>query len=131
MLRYTISGHIVSPSSSHEEAMKAPALILSLCPETACEDGDPALVAAASLVLTGGHGQYISNVHLEPWETEADFHERLYPRYREGLIGKAEEFVRLTKGAEEKEEDARAKTLVIVSLGESASRTSLATFSTR
>ncbi|GAA5980834.1 hypothetical protein JCM10908_003885 [Rhodotorula pacifica] len=86
-----------------------------------CEDGDPALVAAASLVLTGGHGQYISNVHLEPWETEADFHERLYPRYREGLIGKAEEFVRLTKGAEEKEEDARAKTLVIVSLGCDAS----------
>ncbi|KWU42093.1 Arginase/deacetylase, partial [Rhodotorula sp. JG-1b] len=87
-----------------------------------CEDGDPTLVAAASLSLNGGHGQYISNVHLEPWDSEVDFHERLYPKYREGLVERAEDFVRLTRRrVEESEEEATRKTLVIVSLGCDAS----------
>ncbi|GAA5873089.1 hypothetical protein JCM3774_000337 [Rhodotorula dairenensis] len=88
-----------------------------------CEDGDPSLVAAASLVLTGGHGQYISNVHLEPWESETDFHERLYPEYRRGLLDKAREFVRLTGPGEGEEavKESQRKTMVIVSLGCDAS----------
>lgn len=60
-------------------------------------------------------------MHLEPWNSEVDFHERLYPKYREGLIERAEDFVRLTRGADELEEEEGArgkKTLVIVSLGE-------------
>lgn len=60
-------------------------------------------------------------MHLEPWDSEVDFHERLYPKYREGLIERAEDFVRLTRGAGELEEEEGArgkKTLVIVSLGE-------------
>ena len=80
----------------------------------ACEDGDPSLVAAASLRIAGGHGQFISNVHLEPYRDEAHFHGELYPRYHEGLLGQAEEFCRLTKceGGDDAE-----KTLAIVSAG--------------
>ncbi|BGP36490.1 histone deacetylase [Rhodotorula kratochvilovae] len=83
-----------------------------------CEDGDPSLVAAASLRIAGGHGQFISNVHLEPYTDEAHFHGELYPRYREGLHGQAEEFCRLTRGEGGDDAD---KTLVIVSAGFDAS----------
>ncbi|BGP12507.1 hypothetical protein JCM10213_006927 [Rhodosporidiobolus nylandii] len=86
-----------------------------------CEDANPALVAAASLSLAGAHGQHISNVHLEPYESEEDFHARLYPRYREALLGRAEEFVRMTgkEGASTAEEEER--TLVVISAGFDAS----------
>ncbi|GAA6032029.1 hypothetical protein JCM8097_003395 [Rhodosporidiobolus ruineniae] len=84
-----------------------------------CEDGDPSLVSAASLNLSGGHGQYIANVHLEPYATEDELHEVLYPRYQEGLVGKAEEFVRKTRP--EGEENGE-KVLVIVSAGFDASQ---------
>uniref|UniRef100_A0A0K3C9Q7 FGENESH: predicted gene_2.402 protein n=1 Tax=Rhodotorula toruloides TaxID=5286 RepID=A0A0K3C9Q7_RHOTO len=77
-----------------------------------CEDGDPGLVAAASTNLAGGHGQWISNVHLEAWRDEQHFHNELYPMYREGLLGRAEEFCRKV---EEEGEVAGEKTLVIVS----------------
>ncbi|BGP28603.1 histone deacetylase [Rhodotorula toruloides] len=83
-----------------------------------CEDGDPGLVAAASTNLSGGHGQWISNVHLEPWRDEQHFHNELYPTYREGLLGQAEEFCRKV---EEEGEVAGEKTLVIVSAGFDAS----------
>ncbi|BGP04539.1 histone deacetylase [Rhodotorula toruloides] len=83
-----------------------------------CEDGDPGLVAAASTNLAGGHGQWISNVHLEPWHDEQHFHNELYPGYREGLLGRAEEFCRKV---EEEGRVAGEKTLVIVSAGFDAS----------
>ncbi|BGP21441.1 histone deacetylase [Rhodotorula toruloides] len=83
-----------------------------------CEDGDPGLVAAASTNLAGGHGQWISNVHLEPWRDERFFHEELYPNYREELLGRAEEFCRKV---EEEGRVAGEKTLVIVSAGFDAS----------
>ncbi|POY75342.1 hypothetical protein BMF94_1570 [Rhodotorula taiwanensis] len=86
-----------------------------------CEDGDPSLVSAASLNLNGGHGQFISNVHLEAWTSERNFHDRLYPRYRDGLIDRAADFARSTRGANETTEEAAAQTLVIVSLGCDAS----------
>ncbi|GAA5856329.1 hypothetical protein JCM8547_000871 [Rhodosporidiobolus lusitaniae] len=86
-----------------------------------CEDGDPSLVSAASLTLSGGHCQHISNVHLEPFASEDDFHERLYPKYREGLLGVAERFCEQTGGGKGKEEEDGKRTLVIVSAGFDAS----------
>ncbi|KAM0755877.1 Arginase/deacetylase [Meredithblackwellia eburnea MCA 4105] len=82
-----------------------------------CEDGDPALVQAASLNISGGHSQYIANVHLEPWDHETEFHEKLYHKYRDRLLGPAAEFCVKTAI----EEDESAKTLVILSAGFDAS----------
>ncbi|GAA5907724.1 hypothetical protein JCM8208_005500 [Rhodotorula glutinis] len=80
-----------------------------------CEDGDPHLVAAASLALSSGqHGQHISNVHLEPFTSERQFHDELYPRYWDALGGRAEEFCERTRAGE-------GETLVIVSAGFDAS----------
>ncbi|KAK4699788.1 histone deacetylase HOS3, partial [Phenoliferia sp. Uapishka_3] len=82
-----------------------------------CEDGDPALVQAASINLSGGHSQYIANVHLESWSEEAEFHEKLYHKYRDGLLGAAVNFCEKTAI----EEDESARTLVILSAGFDAS----------
>ncbi|KAK4240877.1 hypothetical protein C8A03DRAFT_30953 [Achaetomium macrosporum] len=38
-----------------------------------CEMGDEDKVRNASICIDGAHGQSVWNVHLEPWETEADF----------------------------------------------------------
>ncbi|GAA5844995.1 hypothetical protein JCM11251_003175 [Rhodosporidiobolus azoricus] len=84
-----------------------------------CEDGDPSLVQAASLSLSGGHGQWISNVHLESYVDEEEFHRVIHPKYREGLLGRAEEFCRKTGGSDG--ETQGEKTLVIVSAGFDAS----------
>jgi len=70
------------------------------------------MVQAASLNISGPHNQYISNLHLEPYSCEQDFEERLWPKYWEGLGGKAEEFLSKTKAEEE-------ETLVLVSTGTS------------
>lgn len=86
-----------------------------------CEEGDASLVSAASLVVAGGHGQHISNVHLEPYDDEGDFHRRLYEGYREGLLGAAERFCRQTAGGVGQEEEDAKRTLVIVSAGSSTS----------
>lgn len=59
-----------------------------------CEDGDPALVRDASVSISGLHGQFIENVHLQPYTTHQDFWERLYPQYRK-LFSKALEFLQL------------------------------------
>ncbi|GAA5838540.1 hypothetical protein JCM9279_003276 [Rhodotorula babjevae] len=80
-----------------------------------CEDADPHLVAAASTLLAGAHGQHISNVHLDPFRTEREFHEKLYPRYWDALGGRAEEFCRGTEARGE-------ETLVLVSAGFDASQ---------
>ncbi|GAA6059615.1 hypothetical protein JCM10212_005114 [Sporobolomyces blumeae] len=79
-----------------------------------CESGDPALISAASLNISGGHSQYISNVHLEPYSTEDDFQARLWETYWRGLGGKAEEFLEKTFAQDD-------ETLVIVSAGFDAS----------
>lgn len=86
--------------------------------DTACEDGDPTLVQAASINLSGGHSQYISNVHLEPFSTEADFYETLYPRYRSGLLDAARSFCAKTSEGETDESD---RTLIFISAGFDAS----------
>ncbi|SCV68298.1 BQ2448_419 [Microbotryum intermedium] len=79
-----------------------------------CEDGDPAMVQAASLNLAGGHSQWISNVHLEPFETEAEFHEKLYPKYRQGLLVAATRFLEQTAARDGEDEN---RTLIIISAG--------------
>ena len=60
------------------------------------QDGDAALVQAASTTLSGAHDQYIENIHLEPYDSDADFFERLYDKYRDRLLGGAREFLQKT-----------------------------------
>ncbi|GAA5944345.1 hypothetical protein JCM3775_002891 [Rhodotorula graminis] len=80
-----------------------------------CEDGDPSLVAAASLSLSGAHHQHISNVHLDAFSSEHQFHDELYPRYWDALGGRADEFCERTGAVGD-------ETLVIVSAGFDASQ---------
>lgn len=75
-----------------------------------CEDGDPDMVRDASVNLVGGHGQWIANVHLQPWTDEADFFNRLYPRYKEGLFEAARRFCEETESRPD-------RTLVMISAG--------------
>lgn len=72
------------------------------------------MIQAASLNLSGGHSQYISNVHLESWTDEVDFYKRLYPKYIAGLFGAADEFCTKTAIGNE---DASNRTIVIISAG--------------
>lgn len=75
-----------------------------------CEDGDPDMVRDASVNVLGGHGQWIANVHLQPWSDEEDFFGRLYPTYREGMLGAARRFCEETGSTP-------GKTLVFISAG--------------
>lgn len=59
-----------------------------------CEDGDATLVRDASVSIAGAHGQFIENMHLEPYGTHEEFWTKLYPRYR-ALFAKAEKFLQL------------------------------------
>ena len=77
----------------------------------ACEDMDASLIAAASVNISGGGGgQYISNVHLEPYTTSEEFHSELYPGYRDALFKSASRFLQKTEAKPQ-------TTLVIVSAG--------------
>lgn len=58
------------------------------------EDGDLDLIRDASVNLAG-HGQYIQNIHLQPYASEADFYERIYPLYL-ALLEKALVFMKET-----------------------------------
>ncbi|KAJ5175390.1 uncharacterized protein N7482_001267 [Penicillium canariense] len=58
-----------------------------------CEGGDPDKVRNASVCVDGAHGQSIWNVHLETWETEAEFW-KLYQTKYITLINKARQFLR-------------------------------------
>lgn len=104
---------LVPPPRFSKERMK---LTQMESTRPACEEGDETLVQQASVKLSGGHSQYISNVHLDSWESEEDFWERLYPRYLEGMLGAAKEFCRKAAvgGIDESE-----KTLIMISAGSS------------
>lgn len=115
MPRYTTSTRTVRPPTSSLYHLNSHSRTLSLPILTACEDGDEALVQAASLNLAGGHGQWISNVHIEPFDQEAAFHAKLYPRYRDGLLGAARQFCAETAKGDDDDAD---RTLVILSAGE-------------
>lgn len=58
-----------------------------------CEGGELEKVRNASVCVDGAHGQSIWNVHLETWETEADFW-KLYRTKYAVLINKARKFLR-------------------------------------
>lgn len=90
---------------------------------TACEDMDPTLIANASVNISGGGGsQYITNVHLEPYDDHQDFHERLYPLYQARLMNSAHAFLQKTKAVAK-------NTLVIISAGFDASEHEFASMS--
>ncbi|KAJ3788333.1 Arginase/deacetylase [Lentinula aff. detonsa] len=78
-----------------------------------CEDGTPSIVQAASVSISGAHGQWIENVHLQNYESGGfwDLYEKDYKK----IIRKAEEFVQST--ATNVNEDL----LVIISCGLDAS----------
>ena len=60
------------------------------------KDGKTKLVQAASVSIHGPHGQYIENVHLEPYTTEEEFWETLYKGAYNRLIKKAQSFLEST-----------------------------------
>jgi len=59
-----------------------------------CEDGDPNLVRDASVSLAGAHGQFIENMHLQPYASHEEFWNDLYPHYR-SLFDKAANFLKV------------------------------------
>ncbi|WVR08580.1 hypothetical protein IAU60_005635 [Kwoniella sp. DSM 27419] len=73
-----------------------------------CEDGDIDLVKDASISLAA-HGQYIENIHLQPYESEEDFYLRIYPLYL-ALLDKAKVFMRETAAEP-------SRTIVLISAG--------------
>ncbi|KAI9443126.1 Arginase/deacetylase [Lactarius indigo] len=80
-----------------------------------CEDGKLDMVQAASVSIHGPHGQYIENVHLEPFESEEQFWDVHYRGAYSKLLSKAEDFVKNTGGASSDD------TLVFISAGFDAS----------
>ena len=62
------------------------------------QDGKLDLVQAASVSIHGPHGQYIENVHLDPYTTEEHFWETLYEGRYKNILHKAREFIGHTGG---------------------------------
>lgn len=62
------------------------------------QDGKVELVQAASVSIHKTHGQYIENIHLEPYSSEEQFWEVLYNHKYRRLLKKAEEFLADTGG---------------------------------
>ncbi|KAH0828057.1 Arginase/deacetylase [Lanmaoa asiatica] len=62
-----------------------------------CEEGKPEMVQAASTSIHGPHGQYVENIHLQGYSSEAHFWDVLYPRYLT-LLHRARGFLDETGG---------------------------------
>ncbi|KAJ7876377.1 histone deacetylase domain-containing protein [Mycena olivaceomarginata] len=62
-----------------------------------CEEGEAELVQAASVSISGYHGQYIENVHLQTY-TSPEHWEILYTEQYSKILSKAEEFLDSTGG---------------------------------
>ena len=62
------------------------------------QDGKPELVQAASVSIHGPHGQFIENIHLDPYTTEDDFYAELYEKKYSRLLQKAHDFISATGG---------------------------------
>ncbi|WRT70654.1 uncharacterized protein IL334_007652 [Kwoniella shivajii] len=73
-----------------------------------CEDGDVDLIKDASISLAA-HGQYIENIHLQPYKDEADFYARIYPLYI-ALLNKAKIYMEETAAEP-------SRTMVFISAG--------------
>ncbi|KAF8834758.1 Arginase/deacetylase [Paxillus ammoniavirescens] len=63
-----------------------------------CEDGKAEMVQAASTSIHGPHGQYIENIHLQKYNSDAHFWDILYPQYYLSLLHRAREFLDKTGG---------------------------------
>ncbi|KAJ7594957.1 Arginase/deacetylase [Mycena floridula] len=63
-----------------------------------CEDGKVDLIQAASTSIHGAHGQYIENIHLQTYDSEAHFWDALYTNRYSLIFRKAEDFIRETGG---------------------------------
>ena len=63
------------------------------------QDGKPDMVQAASVSIHGPHGQYIENVHLEPFESKDQFWDVHYNGAYSRLLRKAEDFIKNTADA--------------------------------
>ncbi|EMD31374.1 hypothetical protein CERSUDRAFT_127402 [Gelatoporia subvermispora B] len=79
-----------------------------------CEDGKPELVQAASVSIHGPHGQHIENIHLKPYESDAQFWDELYAGPYSRLLELAGKFIDTTGGPAD-------DTLVFISCGFDAS----------
>jgi len=79
-----------------------------------CEDGKLEMLQAASISIHGPHGQYIENVHLEPFESKEQFWDVHYREMYSKLLSRAEGFVKSTGGAAD-------DTVVFISAGFDAS----------
>ncbi|CAO1636998.1 unnamed protein product [Parajaminaea phylloscopi] len=75
-----------------------------------CEDSDPELVRDASVVLNGAHGQWITNVHLDSYDSPQHFSDLYDQRYAPVLLGGARRFLKET-GADP------SRTLFLISCG--------------
>ncbi len=75
-----------------------------------CEDGKAELIQAASVSIHGPHGQHVENIHLQPYASEQEFWDKLYPTQYLRLLKKAGEFIESTGGV-------RDDTLVFISCG--------------
>ncbi|KAI0372304.1 Arginase/deacetylase [Pilatotrama ljubarskyi] len=75
-----------------------------------CEDGKAELVQAASVSIHGPHGQHIENIHLQPYASEQEFWDKLYPQQYVRLLAKAGEFIERTGSPSD-------DTLVFISCG--------------
>ncbi|KAJ7850457.1 histone deacetylase domain-containing protein [Mycena leptocephala] len=62
-----------------------------------CEEGEAELIQAASVSISGYHGQYIENVHLQTY-TSPEHWEILYTEQYSKILSKAEEFLDSTGG---------------------------------
>lgn len=65
------------------------------------------MIRDASLSIHDAHGQYIENIHLQPYASEQDFHDDLYDSTYSPLFKKAHAFVKSTGSTP-------AKTLIII-----------------
>ncbi|KAK1222832.1 histone deacetylase [Marasmius sp. AFHP31] len=61
------------------------------------QDGKAELIQAASVSIHESHGQWIENIHLQPYEDEPSFH-KLYEEKYSQLIDKAGRFLDATGG---------------------------------
>jgi len=62
------------------------------------QDGKLEMLQAASVSIHGPHGQYIENVHLEPFESKEQFWDVHYREMYSRLLNRAEGFVKSTGG---------------------------------
>ncbi|KAJ5096189.1 hypothetical protein NUU61_005545 [Penicillium alfredii] len=86
-----------------------------------CEGGEPDKVRNASVCIDRAHGQSIWNVHLETWETDAEFW-KLYRTKYIALLTKARAFLRHhTKRLSENPTGPPPKAAIFISAGFDAS----------